>query len=98
MTTKSRGRGPGGIRATNGNSVPRYDRSRLSSLIPIDIARIAAGPEATAVLVQRLVSALRSQRAQAGRGNYDLNRHVGLLQAHAAECARLAIELKQTKK
>ncbi len=86
------------IRMTVAKGSELYDRSRLSRLIPIDVGALAAGPEATRTVLKRLASALRSERARAGHWTYDLNRHLGLLQALSAERARLAAETSRAKK
>ncbi len=80
------------IRATIARGLQRYERARLSGLIPIDVAAIAPGPEATKTIVDMLTRALRGERARAGGWTYDLARHVGLSQALAAERARLSAE------
>ena len=74
--------------------VESYDRTRhLPRLLPIapdEIAddSVAAGRR----IVARLARALRAERSRgrAGHWTYDLNRHIGLKQAYAAERARLA--------
>ena len=71
-----------------------YDRSRdLPALIRIDpFTPVPDTVEAVAGIVGRLESALRAERnrARSGHWTYDLNRHIALRQAWAAETARLA--------
>lgn len=73
-----------------------YDRAvHLPRLVPIDPATARAdAPSDTARVCQVLAKALRSERTRgrAGHWTYDLNRHIGLLQAFRAERARLARE------
>jgi hypothetical protein len=85
------------IRATIAQGARKYERAMLSRLLPINIGCIEAGPVATEEIVKRLASALRSERARAGHWTYDLNRHIGLMQAHAAETARLIEEVDPKK-
>ena len=72
----------------------RYVRERiLPRLIaagPDDLN--AAGATANAHIMRMLQRALRRERAlgRAGHWTYDLNRHIGLAQAYAAERARSA--------
>ena len=69
--------------------VLRYRRRemlpRLLSVSPVDIEDISE--EYTKKLCLRLLSALRRERSRgrAGHWSYDLNRHIGLLQAYRAE-------------
>jgi hypothetical protein len=69
-----------------------YDRSRhLPRLIPVGPADIADdSPAGRRAILARLARALRAERnrGRAGHWTYDLNRHVGLAQAYAAERAR----------
>jgi hypothetical protein len=66
-----------------------YDRSRhLPRLIPIEPALLADGSVDTRrFILARLARALRAERnrGRAGHWTYDLNRHIGLMQAYAAE-------------
>lgn len=66
-----------------------YDRSRhLPRLIPIDPALLEDGStEVRRFILNRLARALRAERnrGRAGHWTYDLNRHIGLKQAYAAE-------------
>ena len=68
-----------------------YDRSRALArfhrLAPEIIA--AATPAAARQVLAEIESAMRRERARAGRRSYDLNRHIALLVAHRAESARL---------
>lgn len=69
--------------------VLRYRRREmLPRLLPIDPADVADDSEdCTKKLCLRLLSALRRERSRgrAGHWSYDLNRHIGLLQAYRAE-------------
>lgn len=58
---------------------------RLLPMNPIDVEDISE--EYTRKLCLRLLSALRRERSRgrAGHWSYDLNRHIGLLQAYRAE-------------
>jgi hypothetical protein len=71
-----------------------YERGRmLVRLLPVGPDEIAgAEPETTRRIVLKLAHALRTERARgrAGHWTYDLNRHVGLMQALKAEQERLA--------
>lgn len=69
--------------------VLRYRRReilpRLLPMYPVDIDDVSE--ECTRKLCLRLLSALRRERSRgrAGHWSYDLNRHIGLLQAYRAE-------------
>lgn len=69
--------------------VERYQRDRhLPRLIPLTPKEIAdTRPEARRAILTRLARALRAERnrGRAGHWTYDLNRHIGLRQAYAAE-------------
>jgi hypothetical protein len=71
-----------------------YERSRmLVRLLPVGPDEIAGSePETTRRIVLKLARALRVERARgrAGHWTYDLNRHIGLMQALKAEQERLA--------
>ena len=71
-----------------------YDRSRmLPRVLPLGPEDIfGPEPETTRRILLKLASALRTERARgrAGHWTYDLNRHMGLLQALKAEQKRLA--------
>jgi hypothetical protein len=79
----------GGIAA----GVEVYDRRRhLPRLLPVGPAELT--DDSTAArrrIVARLACALRAERnrGRAGHWTYDLNRHIGLSQAYAAERRRL---------
>ena len=75
-------------------SAKAYVRNNIiPRLLPLAGADLS-GPEpaTTRVIVAKLAGALRSERARgrAGHWTYDLNRHIALNQAHAAERAHLA--------
>jgi hypothetical protein len=81
------------------NGCASYDRSRmLVRLLPVGPDEIAgADPETTRRIVLKLARALRAERARgrAGHWTYDLNRHVGLMQALKAEQERLAASARE---
>ena len=66
-----------------------YDRARhLPRLIPVGPDDIAdESPAGRRAILARLARALRAERnrGRAGHWTYDLNRHIGLKQAYAAE-------------
>jgi hypothetical protein len=66
-----------------------YDRERhLPRIIPIGPAELADRSEKGRILILRkLARALRAERnrGRAGHWTYDLNRHIALSQAYAAE-------------
>jgi hypothetical protein len=70
-----------------------YRRSvHLPRLIPVMPSELSdSRPEMRRVLLRRLARALRAERnrGRAGHWTYDLNRHIGLAQAYAAERAAL---------
>lgn len=72
-----------------------YDRRRhLPRLIPIAPAEITdERPAARRAILARLARALRAERnrGRAGHWTYDLNRHIGLKQAYAAERKALGL-------
>ena len=76
------------------NGSKAYDRARmLVRLLPVGPDEIAGNePETTRRIVLKLARALRAERARgrAGHWTYDLNRHIGLMQAMQAEQERLA--------
>jgi hypothetical protein len=76
------------------NGRETYERSRmLVRLLPVGPDEIAGSePETTRRIVLKLARALRVERARgrAGHWTYDLNRHIGLMQAMKAEQERLA--------
>jgi hypothetical protein len=81
------------------NGRESYERSRmLVRLLPVGPDEIAgAEPETTRRIVLTLARALRAERARgrAGHWTYDLNRHVGLMQALKAEQERLAASARE---
>jgi hypothetical protein len=63
-------------------------RLHLPRVLPIGPDEVADGsPAAIRAIVQRLARALRAERnrGRAGHWTYDLNRHIALAQAYAAE-------------
>ena len=66
-----------------------YERSRhLARLLPIGTDEIAdKSPAARQAILAKLSRALRAERnrGRSGHWTYDLNRHLALSQAHAAE-------------
>jgi len=76
------------------NGSASYDRHRmLPRVLPVGPDDVTGGePETTRRIVLKLASALRVERARgrAGHWTYDLNRHIGLVQALKAEQERLA--------
>jgi len=73
-----------------------YDRARhLPRLLPIGPDELAdEGIVARGRIVARLARALRAERnrGRAGHWTYDLNRHIALRQAYAAERAELSLQ------
>jgi hypothetical protein len=71
-----------------------YDRERhLPRLLPLEPKDLEdSRPEARRAILARLARALRAERnrGRAGHWTYDLNRHIGLRQAYAAERQLLA--------
>jgi hypothetical protein len=76
-----------------------YDRGRmLPRVLPVGPDELrGAEPETTRRIVLKLARALRAERARgrAGHWTYDLNRHMGLLQAMKAEQERLAATARE---
>lgn len=76
-------------------AIEQYDRARhLPRLIPIGPEEIRDDSPATRrAILTRLARALRAERnrGRAGHWTYDLNRHLGLKQAYAAEWQRLGV-------
>jgi hypothetical protein len=72
---------------------PAYERQRhLPRLVPIGPDELAdATPRGRRRVLYRLARALRGERARgrAGHWTYDLDRHLGLIQAYRAERAAL---------
>jgi hypothetical protein len=87
------------VDAVIANGRESYERSRmLVRLLPIGPDEIAGSePETTRRIVLKLARALRAERARgsAGHWTYDLNRHVGLMQALKAEQERLAASARE---
>jgi hypothetical protein len=87
------GRARGAIVA---RGIEPYDRTRhLARVLPVGPEEIADTSEpARRLIIRRLARALRAERnrGRAGHWTYDLNRHIALMQAFAAEraAARLA--------
>jgi hypothetical protein len=81
------------------NGSEAYERGRmLPRVLPIGPDEIiGAEPETTRRIVLKLARALRIERARgrAGHWTYDLNRHIGLLQALKAEQERLAASARE---
>jgi hypothetical protein len=94
-------RARGAFAATVRAGAASYRRERmlpgLVGLWPRDLR--GEEPEATRCIVRRLAAALRAERnrGRAGHWSYDLNRHIALHQAYAAERARLAAALAMQK-
>ncbi|MBN9022365.1 MAG: hypothetical protein J0H08_09810 [Rhizobiales bacterium] len=67
----------------------RYDRARhLPRVIPVGPDEVAdSSPEGRRAILRKLARALRAERSRgrAGHWTYDLNRHIALSQAFAAE-------------
>jgi hypothetical protein len=74
------------------------DRAALPRLIPIDPNEISEGLDGCELVIGRLASALRRERARAGHWTYDLDRHLGLRQALEAEQARRRAMTAPTKR
>jgi hypothetical protein len=87
------------VDAVIANGRESYERSRmLVRLLPVGPDEITgAEPETTRRLVLKLARALRAERARgrAGHWTYDLNRHIGLVQALKAEEERLAATTRE---
>ena len=81
------------IRAFAPSSRLHYERERmLWRQVPLGLGQLPSGePARTQAIVLLLAKALRAERAlgRAGHWTYDLNRHLGLLQAYKAERATL---------
>ena len=71
-----------------------YERGRmLGRLVPVGLGSAPeAEPARTRRIVALLARELRAERAlgRAGHWTYDINRHIGLMQAYKAETAGLA--------
>ena len=81
------------------NGSGAYERHRmLPRVLPIGPDELrGAEPETTRRIVLKLARPLRAERARgrAGHWTYDLNRHMGLLQALKAEQERLAASARE---
>jgi Family of unknown function (DUF6477) len=81
------------------NGSEAYERGRmLPRVLPIGPDELrGAEPETTRRIVLKLARALRAERARgrAGHWTYDLNRHIGLMQALKAEQERLAASARE---
>ncbi len=82
------------LRAVVAVGAESYERERhLVRLIPVTPGEMAdQRPAARRAILARLARALRAERnrGRAGHWTYDLNRHIGLKQAYAAERKALA--------
>jgi hypothetical protein len=89
-----RGRACGAVDSVIARGCASYDRGRmLPRVLPLGPDDIfGPEPETTRAIVLKLARALRTERARgrAGHWTYDLNRHLGLVQALKAEEERLA--------
>lgn len=87
-------RGVEAVSATVRAGAALYDRARhlpwLARATPEEIA--SHDPEIAYAIVMRLARALRAERrrGRAGHWTYDMNRHIALMHALAAETSRLA--------
>src|SRR5437763_1915160 len=81
------------------NGSQAYERGRmLPRVLPIGPDEMAGvEPETTRRILLKLARALRAERSRgrAGHWTYDLNRHIGLLQALKAEQERLAASARE---
>jgi len=77
------------LRETLFEGCRRYDRRRhLARVIPVGPEEIAdLTPHGRVAILRKLARALRAERnrGRAGHWTYDLNRHIALRQAYAAE-------------
>jgi hypothetical protein len=84
------------VEAVTAPGDPAYERQRLlPRLVPIGPDELAdATPRGRRRVLYRLARALRCERARgrAGHWTYDLDRHLGLIQAYRAERAALDAE------
>ncbi len=80
--------------------VEAYERARhLPRILPVGPGEAADHSEAgRRAIVMRLARALRAERnrGRAGHWTYDLNRHIALMQAYAAE-RRALVVVRKTK-
>lgn len=83
-----------GLAGAIASGVAGWDRSRLARLIPVGPEEIADTSRAGRLRVlRRLLAALRGERmrGRAGHWSYSLDRHLGLVQAVAAERRALGL-------
>ena len=89
------------IRATVAAGIEAYRREiHLPRLLPIDPADLnCLDSRAQRAILARLARALRSERnrGRAGHWTYDLNRHIALRQAYAAERRMLKAEARDRR-
>jgi hypothetical protein len=82
------------LRETLFEGCRRYDRERhLPRVIPVGPDEVAdLSPEGRHAILRKLARALRAERSRgrAGHWTYDLNRHIALRQAFAAERRAIA--------
>lgn len=72
---------------------PAMSRARIARLVPMtETERSDVSPAGRLEIIRRLERALRAERRRgmAGHWTYDLNRHLALKQAVAAERARVS--------
>jgi Family of unknown function (DUF6477) len=92
------GRGAAAIGAIVRAGADHYDRARhlpwLARATPEEIE--SSDPAVGRAIVARLTRALRAERrrGRAGHWTYDMNRHIALMQAIAAERKRLGAETR----
>jgi hypothetical protein len=94
-------RAAGAVAAAVAGGAEPYDRRRhLPHLLPVTPADLADdGIAGSRQIVTRLARALRAERnrGRAGHWTYDLNRHIGLAQAYAAESSALQAALRKRR-
>jgi len=94
------GRAARAVSLTTKAGVEAYDRPRhLPRLLPLGPEDIAdESPAMRRRIVLRLARALRAERmrGRAGHWTYDLNRHIALMQAYAAERRHLGMRINET--
>ncbi len=87
------------LQKISGCQVNRYQRQRdLPCLLPLWPHEIRDETEAGAhVIIAKLRCALRAerQRGRTGHWSYNLDRHLGLLQAYKSEVARLEARIRK---
>jgi hypothetical protein len=86
-------------RALVAGGIAHYDRSQhLPRVLPVGLDELTdRSPEGRRAVLRRLARALRAERmrGRAGHWSYDLNRHIALAQAFAAE-RRLLVGERRT--